>query len=106
MVSSSRNPIHWEDEDVTRWDLPLFEGEPNRIGPSRRTDLYDTRTAIRLVETMHQPNPDPPHKLATDPAWIRASLGADLLGIVSDQPLYLNGCLVGSCSSTRRVKRL
>src|SRR5215210_4440676 len=29
---------------------------------------HDTCAAIRLIETMHLPNPDPPHKLATDPS--------------------------------------
>ena len=28
---------------------------------------HDTRAVIRLVETARLPNPDPPHKLATDP---------------------------------------
>jgi hypothetical protein len=29
---------------------------------------HDTRAAIRLVETTRLPNPDPPHKSATDPS--------------------------------------
>jgi len=33
---------------------------------------------------------------------VRVMIG---LGTVRDQPLYLNGCLVGSCSSTRRENR-
>jgi hypothetical protein len=33
-----------------------------------RPCAHDTRAAIRLVETTRLPNPDPPHKSATDPS--------------------------------------
>ena len=33
---------------------------------------HDTRAVIRLVATARLPNPDPPHKLATDPLGLLA----------------------------------
>src|SRR3954465_6073250 len=41
------------------------------------------------------------------PGWTETpnKVSLQCLGIVRNQPLSLNGCLVGSCSSTRRENR-
>ncbi len=59
---------------------PHGRQHPDRVGgrvaatalPGRSVEVltlrHDTRAAIRLVETTRLPNPDPPHKFATDPS--------------------------------------
>jgi hypothetical protein len=55
-------PAHRSQDHLGR-ELPAFEV------PTLR---HDTCAAIRLVETARLPNPDPPHKLATDPRMMPA----------------------------------
>src|SRR5215210_9560604 len=51
-------PAHGPQDYLGR-ELPALE---------RLALRHDTCTVIRLVETAHLSNPDPPHKLATEPA--------------------------------------
>src|SRR3954468_15788913 len=56
-------PAHGPQDHLGR-ELPALKLLPLR---------HDTRAAIRLVETVRLSNPDPPHKLATDPVDQRCS---------------------------------
>src|SRR5215207_931942 len=64
-------PAHGPQDHLGR-ELPALE---------RLALRHDTCAAIRLVETARLPNPDPPHKLATDPSSSVRAFRVSLLSL-------------------------
>jgi HAD superfamily hydrolase (TIGR01509 family) len=101
------------DDGVGKPDAAAIWDCLNKIGPNRQAAFFVGDTAIDM-EAARNAGVDgvfatwgAHRELARSSYWHRADSPRDLLdlGIIRNQPLSLNGFLVGSCSSTRRENR-